>query len=205
MICESLSYYLRQCREIPSSGLVEICYEESGPDEIKAVSCLAFQKIAKACFPITTRGSQTDTHMLYVKDSSVIHTLVFDKASSGWSSHEGGLWFCLSGWNLHVFALCSIDPWYMSVRAVHEKLHMAVSRLHSRDHNQDTGRFHIVLIDCLWQMFVCNWEQTANLDPFLSSHVNHEVRPHPQIVTSCMDVYIRDEISFIENSGLDVS
>ncbi len=112
MLCESLSYYLRQCREIPSSGLVEICYEESGPDEIKAVSCLAFQKIAKACFPITTRGSQTDTHMLYVKDSSVIHTLVFDKASSGWSSHEGGLWFCLSGWNcmflLHVVLIRDI-------------------------------------------------------------------------------------------------
>lgn len=175
---------------------MEICYEESGPDEIKAVSCLAYQKIAKACFPIKTCGLQTDTHMLDVKDSYVIHTSqinacgdwIFEKASSRWSSHEGGLWFCLSGWNLHVFASCSIDLWYMSIRAVHEMLHMAVSRLHSQDHNQDNWSFHIVLIDCLWLMFVCNWQQwpTANLDPLLSSDVNHEVRPHPQIVIIIM-------------------
>lgn len=171
---------------------MEICHEESAPDEIRAVSCLAYQKIAKACFPIKTCGLQTDTHVLDVKDSYVIHTSqinacgdwVFEKASSRWSSHEGGLWSCLSD-RICMFLLHAVLIYNICL----SKLHMAVSRPHIQDHNQDNWSFHIVLIDCLWLTFVCNWQQwpTANLDP-LPPHLTMRWGP----THKCMDDYVRD-------------
>lgn len=91
--------------------------------------------------------------MLDVKNSYVIHTSQIN-AEIEFLGEQAADDLPMNGvlpvrQNFHVFLLHALLIIDMSIRAVLKTPHMAASRLHGQDYNQDNWSFHIVFIDCL--------------------------------------------------------